>query len=57
LVKDRIHIKIELGSFGDDMVEVGNSSLQQVFNANVVELAKNSEVDLIFIIDSVDELT
>ena len=39
------------------MVEVGNSRLQQVFNADVVELAENSEVDLIFIIDSVDELT
>jgi hypothetical protein len=39
------------------MVEVGDSSLQKVLNADVIELAKNSEVDLIFIIDCVDELT
>jgi hypothetical protein len=57
LVKDGIHIKIELDSLRDDMAEVGNSRLQQVFNANVIELAKDPEVDLIFIIDSVDEFT
>jgi hypothetical protein len=39
------------------MVKVRDSSLQQVFNADVVELAENSEVDFIFIIDSIDELT